>query len=73
MKDERIVTGSVVQVNDSCGNFSYCLVLVTDIRDWGILGGVQIPGQGFAFVRLKWEQVVYVGQAAYAFAFGENI
>lgn len=51
--------GSIVQVNPDCSHgregqwFNACLVVVTEVRAWGVLGYVQVPGTtGAAFIRL---------------------
>lgn len=52
--------GSIVQVNPECHHgreeqwFGGTLVVVTEVRDWGVVGYVQNAGQdGQAYIRLK--------------------
>ena len=42
-----------------------CLVVVTEVKTWGIQGYVQVPMQGAAYVRLKNEDFEKVGEAVY--------
>lgn len=62
--DNRIIENSVVQVNEK-GNQDWigCLVQVSEVKLWGIQGWVQIPKSGQAYIRLKWEEIDYIGQA----------
>jgi hypothetical protein len=57
---------SVVQINEN-GQEGWigCFVLVTEVKHWGIQGFVQIPkSEGQAYVRLTYDQIEYIGQAA---------
>lgn len=52
---------SVVQINEK-GQDGWigCFVLVTEVKDWGIQGFVQIPkSEGSAYIRLTYDQIVY--------------
>lgn len=64
----KVVPGNIVQVDpekDKC--FAGSFVLVTEVREWGIIGFVQIPGSGQAWVRKKWEDVEWCGQAEWIY------
>lgn len=41
------------------------LVIVTEIKSWGVQGYTTAPGQGDAFIRLKTEQFEKVGAASF--------
>lgn len=61
----------VVQVNEShkwCGSFVY----VTEVKDWGIQGFVQIPLQGQAFIRLAHDEYEIIGQTVLQLNLKEN-
>lgn len=60
----KIKENSVVQVNEK-GNEDWvgCLVQVSEVKSWGIQGWVKIPKSGDAYIRLKWEEIDYIGQA----------
>ncbi|MBC8147426.1 MAG: hypothetical protein H8E98_05520 [Bacteroidetes bacterium] len=61
---ENIKINSVVQINEtSREGWIGCLVQVSELKDWGIQGWVQIPMQGSAYIRLKWDEIDYIGEA----------
>jgi hypothetical protein len=56
---QELKPGSIVQVSPDCSHgrqgqwFNSCLVVVTEVRSWGVQGYVQAPGQeGQAHIRL---------------------
>lgn len=51
----------VVPEHKWCG----CLVIVTEVKNWGIQGFVQVPMQGQAFIRLNHEDFEKVGEATF--------
>lgn len=42
-----------------------CFVQVTEIKEWGIQGFVQIPMEGQAFIRLNKEEFEKIGEAIF--------
>lgn len=57
--------GDIVQVNPEVEVFGGCMVVVTEIKSWGIQGYVQsagVPGQ--QYIRLKTEQIEPTGGKA---------
>lgn len=67
-----LCTGTAVQLTDKAKNqmFAFCMMTVTDIKEWGALGYVQALGEkgqvgGVAYYRATWDEMVYVGEAAY--------
>jgi hypothetical protein len=51
-----IKVGDIVQVNPEKEMFGACMVVVTEVKSWGIQGYVQSAGvDGQQFVRLKHE------------------
>jgi hypothetical protein len=64
---------SVVQLNpETVGNpaFAGAMMVVTDLKSWGVQGYVQSLGTrdapgGQAYYRAKWEEVEYVGEAVW--------
>lgn len=73
MKPMDLQVGDVVQISpdlESCF-FRGCFLMVTEPKSWGCQGFVSIPESrdkmpGQAFFRCKWEDMEYVGQAAWA-------
>lgn len=61
--------GDVFQINEKHGRAGWigAFVLATEIKSWGIQGFVAHVAtheeQRRAYIRLKWEQVDYVGHA----------
>ena len=63
--------GSIVQVDPNCSHgregqwFNACLVTVSEVRSWGVIGYVQAPGQpGLAWIRLAWGEFAQTGGEA---------
>jgi hypothetical protein len=59
-----------IQVNDVVQvvpehKWGGCFVHVTEIKNWGIQGFVQIPIQGSAYIRLKKEEFEKIGTAIF--------
>lgn len=62
---ELIKVNSVVQINEK-GQKGWigCFVQVSEVKNWGIQGWVQIPMQeGQAYIRVPFGQMDYIGQA----------
>lgn len=50
--------GYIVQVNPEVDTFGGCMVVVTEVKSWGIQGYVQsagVPGQ--QYIRLNWKDI----------------
>ena len=62
--EELVKKNSVIQITEN-GKEGWigCLVQVTEVKDWGIQGFVNIPTQGEAYIRLKWDEIKYIGEA----------
>jgi hypothetical protein len=57
--------GDIVQVNPEVEVFGGCMVVVTELKPWGIQGYVQsagVPGQ--QYIRLKTKQIETTGGKA---------
>ena len=61
----------IVQLSPvTCANpgFSACFLIVTDVKDWGIIGYVISPGGRNSlchtyFYRAKWEEFEWIGKS----------
>ncbi len=55
---------SVVQVNEK-GQDGWigCLIIVSEVKNWGVKGYVQIPDERIIPIRLRWEEIEYVGES----------
>lgn len=65
--------GDLVQINphnEAYAMFAGCILVVTEVRSWGVQGYVQALGQdgkpgGQAYLRPKWEDIEYCGQVTW--------
>ncbi len=69
--DERIKRGSCVQINEQHGRLGWmgAFAFVEEVNSWGVLAFVhmikthnELPG--FAYIRLKWNEIDYIGESA---------
>ena len=57
--------GDIVQVNPEKETFGGCMVVVTEVKSWGVQGYVQNAGaDGQAYIRLKTEDFEPTGGTA---------
>lgn len=68
MADARIEVGSVVQIDPAYDDvFGACFLLVTEMKSFGVMGYVTVPGKGEkggdAYYRVSFEHITYIGQA----------
>jgi hypothetical protein len=57
--------GDIVQVNPNVEIFGGCMVVVTELKSWGIQGYVQSAGApGQQYIRLKTEHIEATGGKA---------
>ena len=57
--------GDIVQVNPEVEVFGGCMVVVTEVKPWGIQGYVQSAGvSGQQYIRLKTEKIEATGGKA---------
>jgi len=60
-----IKVNDIVQVDPNFETFGACMVVVTEVKDWGIQGYVQSAGiAGQQYIRLKTEQFEPTGGKA---------
>ena len=65
MSKEAIRAGDIVQVAPEKEVFGGCMVVVTEVRSWGVQGYVQNAGQdGLAYIRLKFDDFELTGGKA---------
>ena len=58
-----IKKGSVVQANENSGEWCGCLLIVDEVKDWGVQAGMKVPFKGVAYIRLTFDQIEYIGEA----------
>jgi hypothetical protein len=68
----ELVFGDVVQIDPATPDcfFGGCFMLVTDPKPWGAMGFIALPRErgespGAAYFRATWEQMAFVGHAAW--------
>jgi hypothetical protein len=60
-----IQIGDIVQVDPSKKVFGGCMVVVTEVKVWGIQGYVQSAGvDGLQYIRLEWQDFEKTGGKA---------
>ena len=60
-----IEVGDIVQVDPGVETFGGCMVVVTEVKSWGIQGYVQSAGvEGQAYIRLKCQDYEATGGKA---------
>lgn len=58
--------GDVFQIHpDHDKIFGGCFMLVTEPKSWGAQGYFEIPGKGRAYYRCEYENMDYIGKAAW--------
>lgn len=58
-----VKVGSVIQANENSGEWCGCLLIVDEVKSWGVQAGMKIPYKGTAYMRLTNEQFDYIGEA----------
>lgn len=58
---QTVIPGVIVQANPELSKWGPSLVVVREVRPWGIQGYTYIPLQGAAFIRLKWTEFELTG------------
>jgi hypothetical protein len=68
--DNRVIPGSVVQINERASAPCYvgCLLLVSKVLPWGIQGLIAVPREMEApaaeiWLRPTWDAIEYIGEA----------
>jgi len=57
--------GSVIQVNELVPEWAGCLMIVNEVKDWGVTAGLKVPMQGVAYLRLTHSQYEFIGDAVF--------
>lgn len=55
--------GDIAQVINEKHQWFKCLVIVEEVKSWGIQGYTTIPLQGDAYIRLNYDEITLVGYA----------
>jgi len=58
--------GMIVQIDPEHDNmFGGCLLIVTEVKSWGVQGYVDVPGKGQAYYRVGHGKFTYAGEVAW--------
>ena len=62
---EGVKRGSIIQANENAGAWCGTVLIVDEVKSWGVQAFVHVPMNGDAFIRLKPEQfeILSNGQA----------
>ena len=63
---ETFEPGNIIQITDPSDKWYSCLIIISEVKSWGIQGYITIPRNdgeplGQAYYRLKWGQFERVG------------
>lgn len=53
---KTVVVGEIVQANPETTPWGPALVVVSEVKPWGVQGYTHVPRQGDAYIRLTWDQ-----------------
>lgn len=52
----KLQRGSIIQANENAEKWCGCLLIVDEVKEWGVQAFIHIPFQGNSYVRLSYEQ-----------------
>ena len=64
--------GSIIQANENAGDWCGTVLIVDEVKSWGVQAFVHIPMKGDAFIRLKPEQFEILSNGEAVFMKKEN-
>ena len=56
--------GSIIQANENAGAWCGTVLIVDEVKSWGVQAFVHVPMKGDAFIRLKPDQYEVLGGQA---------
>lgn len=61
-----INVGDVIQINEYHKDVKWigCLMIVNDVRSWGVQAGMHVPGMGNTYLRVNHNEYDRIGRAA---------
>lgn len=64
MEAKRVEVNDIIQLTESVTEgWVACLLIVSEVRSWGVLAYTKMPMQGDAYLRVSWENFEIVGRA----------
>lgn len=64
MKRIKLKRGSIIQANEKAKDWCGCVLIVDEVKDWGVQAFLHIPAKGDAYIRLRTEQFDALGAEA---------
>jgi hypothetical protein len=58
------VNGVIQVINDQNKNLFGSILMIVEIRDWGVLASMRVPFKGAAYFRIKYGEFSYIGRSA---------
>lgn len=58
---EELKRGSIIQANENARDWCGTVLIVDEVKSWGVMAFVHIPMQGDAYIRLKSDQYDILG------------
>lgn len=55
----------VIQVNKEMPEWTGCLLMVDEVKSWGVLAHLRIPFKGNAYIRLTNDQFEVIGESVF--------
>ena len=49
----KLSRGSIIQANENAKDWRGCVLIVDEVKSWGVQAFLHIPGQGDAYIRLR--------------------
>ena len=64
-KAKKVRRGSVIQVAENIPGWGGCLMIVDEVKQWGVQCYMRTPGRELrtAFLRLRFGEFYYIGEA----------
>ena len=63
-KSTRVCKGTLIQVNEKIDDWFGCVMIVDEVKNWGVQAYLKIPCRGNAFLRLNWDEFVLLENKA---------
>lgn len=61
---EELKRGSIIQANENARDWCGTVLIVDEVKSWGVQAFVHVPFQGDAYIRLKSDQYDILGGQA---------
>lgn len=61
--NKKVNVNDIIQANENAGEWCGCLLIVSELKSFGVIAEMKIPYHGTAFMRLEHEQFEVVGKA----------